>query len=218
MSLGEVSELRLGYDLSRAKATIRVGDPLLPSFAGREQAARLRWVYDGQDHWMVPSRGIAAITSFSWLVDAPDQTTELRQFGGEVSAVMPLTDRNRLFFGAAGGTSFDDAPSPFRQFTLGGRARLSAFDLDEFRGDHFGYVRGGYLREVGRLPDLFGGPIYALAGVEAGSAFDEVDQARVHSSLTGKVITETVVGPLLLSSNVAPDGDVAFYIALGRVF
>ena len=167
---------------------------------------------------MVPSRGVLAVTTFRWLIDAPDQTTTLRQLEGDVSAFVPITGRDRVFVGFAGGSSFDDVPSPFRQFRLGGRSRLSAFDLDAFRGDHFVYARAGYLRQIGRLPDFIGGPIYALAGVETGSAFDDLDRATMRSSLTGGVVLETAVGPLLISGNVSPDGATALYFALGGLF
>ena len=218
LSLGTTTEVRLGYSITGIEARVQVGSPLLPSFNGRQQTARFRWIYDGQDHWTVPTRGVRATTTFDWLIEAPNQDAELRQLGTDVSAFIPLTESDRIFFGFAGGASFNDQPDSFRQFTLGGRARLSAFDIDEFRGNNLLYVRGGFLRQIGRLPDFVGGPIYWFSALESGSTFDELALARVRSTLSGGLILETSVGPVLVSGSVAPSGARAFYFALGRLF
>ena len=218
LALGTADEVRVGYDVSHVDASVQLGDPLLPAFDGRQQTARLRWEYNGQDHWMVPTKGVRAVTGVVWVIEAPDQERTLLQLTTDTSAVVPLTDHDRLFFGFVGGTSFEDQPSPFRQFTLGGRARLSAFGIDEFRGNHVLYARGGYLRQIGRLPDFAGGPAYLFGALETGSAFDKLSQAPVKHALTGGVLLETVIGPVQVSGSIAPDGHAAFYFALGRLF
>ena len=79
-------------------------------------------------------------------------------------------------------------------------------------------LAAGYLRRVGRLPDLLGGPIYLGAWLESGSAFETPRDAVVHSDLSGGVLVETLMGALLVSGSIGDDGSSAFYVALGRPF
>ena len=218
LALGTTNEIRVGYDIAAADASLRIGDPFLPEFDGREQAARARWVYDGQDHWIVPTRGTRAETDFRWLFEGPDTQAELRQLSLHTSTFFSIGPRDRVFVGFRGGTSFDDTPGPFQQFRLGGPFRLGAFDIDQFQGDHLLSVSGGYLRQVGRLPDFVGGPIYLLGGVEAGSAFDSFDAATVHTDVVGGVVVETSIGPVFVTGSVATTGAGAFYFGIGRIF
>ena len=50
---------------------------------------------------------------------------------------------------------------------------LSAYNVGEVRGDHYYIVTAGYLRELGRMPDFIGGPVYAGGLVENGDAFND---------------------------------------------
>ena len=218
VTLGATSELRIGYDIGVLDARVQVGAPVLPRLKGREQVARVRWVHDGHDNWIVPRRGTRVVTEARWLVEAPEHTDDLRQATFDSATFIPAGAAGRVFIALAGATSFGDAPSPFYQFTLGGPFRLGAFDQDQFRGPHTAYLAAGYLRRVGRLPDLLGGPIYLGAWLESGSAFETPRDAVVHSDLSGGVLVETLMGALLVSGSIGDDGSSAFYVALGRPF
>jgi NTE family protein len=218
LTLGSASELRIGYDIGVLDARVRVGAPVLPSLEGREHGARLRWVYDGHDDWIVPRRGTRVVTEVRWFVEAPEQPRDLRQATLDSTSFVPAGDAGRIFVALAGATSFGDVPSSFYQFTLGGPFRLGAFDLDQFRGSHTAYVGAGYLHRIGRLPDLLGGPIHLVGWLESGSAFETPRDAVVHSDLSGGVLVETLLGALLVSGSVGDDGSGAFYVALGRPF
>ena len=218
LALGTSNEVRFGYDVGHLDASVRLGNPSLPAVSGGEQRVRLRWAFDGQDHHIVPSRGTRVTTSFDWLTEAPDLDDHLRQLSIESSTVYSFDERNRMFVRASLATSFDDRTSPLRQFTLGGPFRLSGFEIDRFRDDHLLYASAGYLRELGRLPDFAGGPIHAVASVEAGTVFAEIDRAQVRTSVGGGVLVETLIGPVLASISVSDEGSAAFYFAIGRVF
>ena len=136
----------------------------------------------------------------------------------EGSTVVPTSDSGRVFVAFRAATSFGDTASPFYQFTQGGLFSLGAFDRDQFRGAHTGYLGAGYLREIGRLPDLLGGAIDVGAWVESGSAFQTRDDADIHSDLSAGLLIDTVIGALLVSGSLGDDGSSAFYVALGRPF
>ena len=80
------------------------------------------------------------------------------------------------------------------------------------------YAGAGYLHQLGRLPDLIGGPIHAGVWLESGSAFDGVRDAAVHSGVSTGMLIETLLGALLASVSIGDNGSTAFYIALDRPF
>ncbi len=218
VTLGATGELRVGYAAGSIDADARrVGD-LLPPVRGSEREARLRWVYDGHDDWVAPHRGTRLVSEITWLQAAPGHSTAVRKGTAHGSTFVPTGDSGRVFVAFGAATSFSDTPSPFYRFTLGGPFRLGAFDRDQFRGRHSGYLGAGYLRQVGRLPDLLGGAIDVGAWVESGSAFDRRQDAVTHSDLSGGLLVDTVLGALLVSGSVGGDGSSALYIALGRPF
>ena len=216
VSLGERGEVRVGYELARADVDLQIGDPVLPELDGREQVARMSWVYDGQDHWIVPTRGTRVRTTFSYLFESPDPVTELSQLEIRTSSFFPLSPMGRLMVSFFGGTSFDGEPGALQRFTLGGPLQLSAFDIDQFSGDHVLQATAAYFRQIGRLPDFVGGPIYFLGGVETGTAFDDLDTASVQTDVVAGFVLETVVGGVFVTGSVGVSGDTAFYFGVGR--
>ena len=218
IAFGPLSELRIGYDIGVLHTDVLVGAPELGRLEGREQVARVRWVYDAHDDWIVPRRGTRLVAEARWFVEAPDIPGDLRQATLDSATFIPAGAAGRVFMAFAGATSRGAAPSPFYQFTLGGPFRLGAFNVDEFRGSHTAYVAAGYLHRIGRLPDLVGGPIHLVASLESGSAFETSRDAVVHSDLSGGLLVETLMGALLVSGSIGDDGSAAFYVALGRPF
>ena len=62
-----------------------------------------------------------------------------------------------------GGTSFDGDPLPVDQFALGRPFHLGAYNVGEIRGNHYAIATAGILRELGRMPDFIGGPVFVGA-------------------------------------------------------
>ena len=140
---------------------------------------------------------------------------------GEVHAtlVLPVRTADRVLTILRAGTSFDGDPSQFYEFTLGGPLQLGAFDVGEFRGDHFVYASLGYLKHVGQLPDIAGGAMFLAGWIESGSAFDDFDAARFHTNLSAGLITETFLGPVTFAGSLGDGGSSAFYFSIGgRLF
>ncbi len=218
VTIGSVSELRVGYEVGVVDAQVRVGAPVLPGVQGREQVVRLDWVYDGHDDWVVPRRGGRIDVAVWHMFEGPAEADGLTQATLRASVFVPAGPGGRLFVALDGASSFDRTPSPFYQFTLGGPFRLGAFDPDEFRGSHRGYLGAGYLHQVGRLPDLVGGPVHVGGWFETGSAFDQLGSAHLRSDVAGGILIDTLLGALVLSGSVGQGGDSAFYVALGRPF
>ena len=226
---GRDAEIRLGYNINDFKGRRRIGSPELPEVDGSEQFAHLDFFLDTQTSPLVPTRGwrvrsylrqfFAAPTASGQVegvtVDSPQSFTS-----GEVRTSWFRRARNRtdrLFFIGEGGSSFGADPL-VNDFALGGPLRLGSFNNDQLRGDNYLLFGGGYLRGIGRMPDILGGSVFLGAWVEAGSAFNDWDEKDWKSDITGGFILETLLGPVFLGGSVGFQGGGRFYISLGPFF
>jgi len=230
VNLRRDSDLRLGATVGRLDADVKIGNPGLPEIAGKQTVGLLTWRMDTSDSAVVPSRGTLAEASFTYVFDGPNITVDaadfettrssvnLPQLSGEANRFWMKGDRNRLFMLGGGGTSFDGDPLPVDQFALGRPFHLGAYNVGEIRGNHYAIVTAGVLREMGRMPDFIGGPVYVGAWSENGDAFDDLDDATLRSHLSGGLILETLIGPVILAGSAGFDGSWRTYIGIGRLF
>jgi len=225
---GRRSEIRAGFDVSRYQAVVRVGDPDLPGIHGTERVASLQWVFDNQDSAMVPTRGVYAsvrIRQFLRVADVftgdlpadIDYPRRFRTAEAQISGFGRPGSRNRLFGVFGGGTSFGAAPVAPNDFALGGPFRLGAYHRNELRGSQYLLLTGGFLREVGRLPDMLGEGAYLGAWVENGATFDSLAGARWRTNISGGLVLETLVGPVIATGSVGLDGRARIYVGVGRL-
>ena len=174
----------------------------------------------------MPTLGTYGFAGLSYSFDGPDITppltsgrssVELLQLSGEASRFWSVGEHGRLFALGGGGTSFGKQPLPTNQFSLGRPFHLGAHDTGEFRGDHYYIVTGGYLRQLGRLPDFMGGPLFVGAWLENGDAFN-TGEGGFRSNASGGVILDTLVGPVILAGSAGFDGSWRTSIGVGRIF
>ena len=221
VAFGPRSELRIGYEGAALGARVESGAPLLTDLDGWEHGGRLRWVYDGHDHWFVPGSGTRIETEARWLATAPGQPSGFAQARVTSSTFLPAGQRGRVFLMLAGSTAFDDQLSPFHQSTLGGPFRLGAFDRDRFRGVSTGYTGAGYLHRLGHLPDLVGGAAYAGAWLEsgwvkAGAALPQAGRRNPGISVSAGLLVDTILGAVFASGSIARGPGGRLHVALGR--
>src|SRR5262245_16500245 len=212
------SQLSIGYEVGRESAQVSIGDPLLPTIKGLLSDVRTQFVYEGRDSAIVPTRGSSLNVEGRWFFAAPGSAQAFPQAEVRASSLKPLSDKSSLFVYGGAGTTFSRTAAPLQQFTLGGPLRLSAFGLQEFRGDHYLLLGGGYLHRVGYLPRFVGGKIYGAGWYEVGSAFFNHADADYRSSLSGALILETHLGPLVLGGGAGSGGRGRIFISLGRLF
>lgn len=220
VAFGPSSQLRIGYEGARLRARDESRAPTLEDLDGWEHGGRARWVYDGHDHWLVPGSGTRIETEARWLTTAPGEPSGFVQARLTTSTFFSIGRRGRVFLMLSGTTAFDDQLSPFYQSTLGGPFRLGAYDRDRFRGVGTGYVGTGYLHEVGRLPDLAGGAIYAgvwleSGRVKAGDALPKASQTDPGTSVSAGLLVDTLLGAVFASGSIA-SGSRRMHVGLGR--
>jgi NTE family protein len=203
---------------------VRTGDPGLPQMSGGEVGTHVRWVFDSQDNPAIPSRGTRAIGRLSHTFTSPEAPGLTRTNSGltqaevSMSSFMRAGSRHRVFAVLTAGTSFGDHPLATRQFSLGYPYVLDAFGVGEERDDHYGVATFGVLRQIARLPDFLGGPIFAGAWLENGAAFNSHENADFHTQIAGGIMTETLVGPVLVAVSSGVDGGWRTIFGIGRIF
>jgi NTE family protein len=212
------TRLRVGYEIGRETARVSIGDPLLPTVEGLVSSARTQFVYEGRDSATVPTRGASLYAEGRWFFAAPGSEDAFPQAELAASAFKPLSEKGSLFTYGSGGTTFSKLAAPLQQFTLGGPLRLGAFGSDEFRGDHYVLLSGGYLHRVGYLPPFLGRSIYGAGWYETGSAFFKGSNADFRHSVSGALIMETRLGPFVAGGAFGSDTRGKLFISLGRVF
>ena len=212
------TQFRFGYEVGRDSAKVSIGDPLLPTVKGLLSAARTQFVYEGHDSAMVPTRGASVQAEGRWFFKAPGATEGFPQAEIRGSWLKPLSDKGSIFTYGAGGTTFSKSASPLEQFTLGGPFRLGAFGPQEFRGDHYFLLSGGYLRRVGELPEFLGRKIYGAGWYEVGSAFFDSSSVDYRSSVSGALIMETRLGSLTIGGAAGSGRRGQIFISMGRIF
>ena len=163
-----------------------------------------------------------------YLFDGPDITPPLTserssvgltQLSGENNTFWSVRERDRLFLLAGGGTSFDHNPLPTDQFTLGSPLHLGAYSNGEIRGDHYYILTGGYLLQLGRLPDFMGGGnLRAAAGWKTATPSTHWSSAKFRTNVSGGVIMDTLIGPVMVAVSAGFDGRWRTYLGVGRIF
>ena len=227
VNLGAQSDVRVGAYVGRTTASIMVGDPGFPELSGKETGAEMVWRVDTQDSPVVPSRGVVSSVRLSRIFNGPDVTvngesfdfaSSVTQLSATANQFWSLGPRNRVFLYGGVGTSFGDVPLPTDQFALGSPFRLGSYNAGEIIGPEYYIVTGGYLRQVGRLPDFMGGSIFAGGWLENGDAFDEWSLASWRTNGGVGVVMDTLVGPVILAGSWGFDGRWRTYLAVGRTF
>jgi hypothetical protein len=101
---------------------------------------------------------------------------------------------------------------------LGGPLRLSAYGRDEFRGNKYVLIGGGYLHNIGYLPAFLGRKIYAGGWYEGGQTYIRRADANFLNDASGGLIFETILGPATIGGSWGEGGRGRLFLSLGRFF
>jgi len=200
----------------------------LPEGEGGEKASRLQVTFDGQTSPIVPSRGLFMRGLLRHFDDTPDVVSEdpeqpvvdnpERFTQGEVvgSWFHRARGEDRFFVGGGAGTSFGET-TVMNSFRLGGLLHLGAFNADQISGSNYVNLNLGYLKQVGRMPDVVGGNIYIGSWLETGSAWDKWHEKDWRNNVTVGAILESLLGPIFLGGSFN-SGHARFYVVVGPLF
>lgn len=214
---GGSTRFRVGYDIAYVRNITRVGDPLLPRSTGGEQVARARFDYDGRNAAYLAPRGIRFTGTAQWFLEAPNAPKAFGSLEGSLLIAHPV-DRDKIVTVTMdAGVKLGDTPPTLYQFGLGGPFRLGAFPPYAFRGPKYALGSVGYKIPVSQFPPLLGGRLYLQALVEAGSVFENLQQARLRSSVSAGFAADTLLGPFFAGASVSHQGETRVYFMIGRL-
>lgn len=222
LNISPISEVTAGVRSGHVNASVRAGDPGLPEVGGLETRFVAQFRHDGHDSPVIPSKGTAAVVDLTHYFRSPssdlvERTNEgVTQLEAGAATFWKWRQRNRLFVVATAGTSFDG--KPISQFAIGHVFQLDAFRVGERRGDHYGVLTVGALRQVGRMPDFMGGGIFVGGWLQNGAAFIDDEDADFNTHLAGAVVIDSLIGPVALGASAGLDGGWRTFITIGRLF
>jgi NTE family protein len=142
------SEIRASYEIANLSASIRVGNPDLPTLRGTEQSAQLRYTFDAQNSATIPTQGLRVQGRMGYFLESPGVSQGFPQAEVQSTYFIPVNLLSSFFVLGSGGTSFGKKPSAFQQFYLGGPFRLSAYSQNSLRGERY-ILLGSCDRETG---------------------------------------------------------------------
>ncbi len=209
-------EVRLGYQLAHVAWTRNVGDDGAPDIYGNSQRARVRFSYDTQDRALIPQYGVRVVAEAAYLHSAV-QSADAPQLMTQISLAHAI-GKNVFVLATEGGTMFNrNVAQPFR-FTLGGPLRLTASNIDEYRGTDYFLIEPAYLRRIAELPAPLGQSIYLGAGYEAGQMRAPDQSTITRQDVFFGIVAETPLGVITLAPAFGNDDHRKFVFTLGKLF
>jgi len=209
-------EIRLGYQLGRARFSQSEGSPIISERAGNLSFFRARWEHEGQDSALVPRRGIRTVTEARYTFSSPIANRAYPQFESVFSWAHPISSRYTFLNSISGGVTGNNQ-LPVLPFSLGGPLRLSALSRNEQYGSRYYYGDLALLRSLFSQP-TFLGKLYLSGVYEVGKAFSEHQSANPYQDGAVGVIGETFIGVVFLGVSYGESGQFKAFFRLGRIF
>lgn len=216
-AFGRFRELRLGYGLNARQITLDRGVPVFEDRTGRYSDIHVRWIYEGQDAAIIPSRGIRLQLNGSWVLDQPGATLQYPVIESQFSWARRLPGRYSALARASGGSTIRQSGSPLT-FAVGGPGRVGALARNELFGSNYYMGSGWLLRSVTNESLSVFGRFYLGAAYELGAAwYEEGPRKPRHSGSLG-MIGETPFGVVYFGGAIGDRGHRKIFFRLGRFF
>ena len=177
----------------------------------------MRYSLEHTDDPIIPLRGQRGIATFQWVDAYPGASEQFPVAQLNFSLFKPVSDRASVFLTASGGSTFGHQIA-LPQFFLGGPSTFAAYGLNELLGNQYYAFRGGYLRQIGKLPTFLGNKVYAVALCDAGKVFSTAPISRIQADGAAGIIVQTLLGPMLVGVAAGESGHKRFVFQLGRIF
>jgi NTE family protein len=222
-AIDRFSQLRIGYDLGYLDSSLRVGQPTLPTPAGRFGSASIRYELDRLDSPVIPRQGQAINARFAWTDESPGAAHGFPVAELSLTSFLRVSKPASVYAQALGGSTFGHNDTGLPQFFLGGPGRLAAYGINELRTNQYFLGRVGYVHELFNLPPLIGNKVYFMSAFELGKTYGSTPSGITLSSRlpvdgTVSLVTDTLFGPLAVGTGVGDTGHREWFFRLGRIF
>lgn len=212
-------EIRVGYGVGYADATLRLGTPDFRSFSGRVGALRMRYTLDRTNEPVIPTHGYYLQANFHYYDSFPLATNGFPSLELTAQYFLPVLHRDSIFIIASGGSTFGYANTGTPQFFLGGVGRLTAYGLNELLGNQYFIGRVGYLKKLFSLPPFVGRQVYADIYGEVGKMYgDPFPAPKLSGDGAIGLLADTAIGPVFIGASAGDTGHHKWFFQLGRVF
>lgn len=134
--------------------------------------------------------------------------------------IFRLNSPSSIYFNAYGGTSFG-YKTGIPAFSLGGTQRLLAYGTNELLTDQYFLLQLGYIRQVLKLPPLFGDTVDFVGMYELGKTYQLPNAPKppeIPNDVVGALVVNTIFGPLEVGGAVGNYGRGKFFLRIGRIF
>ena len=212
------SELRFGYELGYLRLKEQVGSPLFGNPADRLGQSSIRYRLDLLDDPVVPRKGVALDSSFSWFDSYLGSNNAFPSSEILSRFYVPVSEPGSLFGGVSGGTDFGFTRTGLPSFSLGGPVRLAAFGRNELLTNQYLLLQGGYLQQIVKFPPLLGKGLFAYGEVEGGRVTNVMNESPWPADAVLGMIVQTAFGPIIVGGSYGTTGHHKFFFQVGRVF
>ncbi len=218
--LGNFGQLRGGITQSYGRATGTVGTQL-PDFKIHGGGYVLKLRIDDLDSPYFPKRGSAFVTQFYSSEKSFGADSNYK--GLKAGGLLAFTKSRHTFIVAAeGGTGLGTQLPVYDKWTLGGFLHLSAYDMHQIMGNHYGFGQLLYMYHFSHNnPSTYSDGIYAGGGIETGNAWDRKAQIGLNKlkySYSLLVGTQSFIGPIYLGCSFSEKWKRKYYLNIGRTF
>lgn len=214
---GRFSEFRLGYQLSRISNSAAAVSPNFPRLKGATSRIRARYIHEGQDSPVLPTRGLRAALHAQWIFSAPGTSNQLPIVDLDLRWAARLGASYVFQANLAAGASTPGA-NFFSPFFLGGPFRLAALARDQMIGNRYYFSQAAFLRRIRDEPASVISRIYFITAFEAGRAFYPHQPHDPFFDGSAGFISETGLGVLFLGVAAGEQGERKVFFRLGRYF
>ena len=217
------AELRLGQDEYWYSVHKRIDFDDLSIPAQLQSVSSIQFNYLGADNAVLPFSG--ANIFFRVARHEPNKGNDPFTLGeGRVAFYVPIKKKNAVFITAAGGTSFGAPPevTDLQGFPLGGPFRLGSYGKNELLGNQFWLFQGGYERKLFSFNPLFGEGLYAVAFMEGGKVYENLNPVDILESEAWDgsfaIVARTALGPIYIGGAAGDNDHRKWWFGVGRTF
>ena len=214
----QTTELRLGYYRSDGHtATISGVDSAFEMSDFEEGYLYARLFHDSLDNLSFPNTGIFGgieYISSKEELGADSDYDQLRLILSGADTYERYSAFSRIIIE----TTIDENAPYNALFRRGGFLELSGTMQRELAGQHFGLIEAAFYRRIGDITFL---PIYTGFSLEAGNAWDALDDINKDTTAVGGSIfigADSFIGPIYFAIGANDQGDRALYFNLGQTF
>ncbi len=219
VAIGNASEIRAGLSQSYGKAEGKVGTQL-PDFKIHGGGYLLRFRIDALDHPNFPKRGVGFISQY-YLSERRLGADSAYQ-GLKIAWMNALThSKHTVMISAEGGTDFGSHLPVYDKWILGGFLRMSAYNLRQITGNHYGFGQLIYMYHITANQSSYSDGFYTGVVFEAGNAWNEKDRigfSELRYSYSLMAGMDTFIGPLYVGCSFSEKWNRKYYLNIGRTF